>query len=64
MIDSKFKKIIQSKTGCAVVLAGSDSDRAHVDKIVASLKEFDIPLRVRICSAHKHLENRIVQAII
>jgi phosphoribosylaminoimidazole carboxylase PurE protein len=53
MIDSKFKKLIKSKTGCAVVLAGSDSDRAHVDKIVASLKEFDILSRVRICSAHK-----------
>jgi len=53
MIDEKFKQIIQSKTGCAVVLAGSDSDRAHVDRIVASLKAFDIPHRVRICSAHK-----------
>jgi 5-(carboxyamino)imidazole ribonucleotide mutase len=53
MLNSSFKKIIQSKTGCAVVLAGSDSDGAHVDKIVASLKVFDIPHRVRICSAHK-----------
>lgn len=53
MIDIQFKKIIQSNTGCAVVLAGSDSDRAHVDRIVESLKVFDIPYRVQICSAHK-----------
>lgn len=53
MLNSSFKKIIQSNTGCALVLAGSDSDGAHVDKIIASLKEFNIPYRVRICSAHK-----------
>ena len=53
MLNSSIKKIIQSNTGCAVVLAGSDSDRAHVDRIVASLKEFDIPYRIRIFSAHK-----------
>ena len=53
MLNSSFKKIIQSNTGCAIVLAGSDSDRAHVDKIVESLKVFDIPYQVRVCSAHK-----------
>jgi len=26
MIDEKFKKIIESKTGCAVIIAGSSSE--------------------------------------
>jgi phosphoribosylaminoimidazole carboxylase PurE protein len=53
MIDPKFKKTIKSKTGCAIILAGSDSDAGHVEKIVYSLKMYGIPHQVRICSAHK-----------
>lgn len=53
MIDDVFAGIIRSNKGCAVVLAGSSSDGPHIEKIVASLKEYGIPLRVRICSAHK-----------
>jgi 5-(carboxyamino)imidazole ribonucleotide mutase len=53
MIDSKFKKAIQVNTGCVVVMAGSDSDEAHIQRIVKSLEEYEIPYQVRICSAHK-----------
>lgn len=53
MIEPNFKKTIKSNTGCAIILAGSDSDAAHVEKIVASLKKYRIPHQVRICSAHK-----------
>jgi phosphoribosylaminoimidazole carboxylase PurE protein len=53
MIDEKFQEIMQSNTGCAVIMAGSDSDRKHIEKIVASLKQYEIPHEVRICSAHK-----------
>jgi phosphoribosylaminoimidazole carboxylase PurE protein len=53
MIDAKFKKIAQANTGCAVILAGSDSDRPHIEKIVRALKTYAVPHRVHICSAHK-----------
>jgi len=53
MIDARFKKIVRSNTGCAVILAGSDSNRPHIEKVVKALKKFAIPHRVYICSAHK-----------
>ena len=53
MIDDQFKKTMQSNTGCAVILAGSDSDRAHIERITRSLTAFSIPHQVRICSSHK-----------
>ena len=53
MIDEKFQEIMKSNTGCAVIMAGSDSDRPHIEKIVKSLKQYEIPHEVRICSAHK-----------
>ncbi len=52
-IDDQFKEIMKSNTGCAVVMAGSDSDKTHIEKIVKSLREYDVPHKVRICSAHK-----------
>ena len=56
MIDEKFKKIMQSNKGCAVVMAGSSSDEKHIDNVVKSLEEYEIPYRIRICSAHKQPE--------
>lgn len=53
MIDEKFKKLIEEGKGCAVIMAGSGSDRPHIEKIVKSLKEYEIPHEVRVCSAHK-----------
>ena len=53
MIDARFKKIIRANTGCAVILAGSDSDRPHVQRVVRALKKYAIPHRIHICSAHK-----------
>jgi 5-(carboxyamino)imidazole ribonucleotide mutase len=52
-IDDKFKQIIQSNQGCAVIMAGSGSDKPHIDEIVKSLKKYEIPFEVRVCSAHK-----------
>ncbi|MBA7537248.1 phosphoribosylaminoimidazole carboxylase [subsurface metagenome] len=37
-----------------VIMAGSESDRSHIEKIIESLKYFEIPFEVRICSAHKN----------
>ncbi|MBN1836740.1 MAG: AIR carboxylase family protein [Spirochaetales bacterium] len=44
---------VRTKKGCAVVVAGSDSDRGHIEAIVESLAAYRIPCEVRICSAHK-----------
>ncbi|MBI2546344.1 AIR carboxylase family protein [Candidatus Woesearchaeota archaeon] len=38
---------------CAVVVAGSDSDAIHVEKIRKSLDEYGVPNQVRVVSAHK-----------
>lgn len=53
MISERFKKVMQSNTGCAVIMAGSDSDKKHIDEIVESLKKYEVPFEVRIISAHK-----------
>jgi 5-(carboxyamino)imidazole ribonucleotide mutase len=53
MSQSDFQKHLRGRTGCAVIVAGSDSDRSHVERIVAALGEYEIPCEVRICSAHK-----------
>lgn len=55
-IDEKFKEIMQSNNGCAVIMAGSDSDEPHIKKIVESLNKYEIPYSIRICSAHKQPE--------
>ena len=62
MSQSDFHKQLQAGTGCAVIVAGSDSDRSHVDKLVAALQTYEIPCEVRICSAHKSPE-RLLEII-
>jgi len=52
-IDAKFVDIIKSKTGCAVILAGSSSDEKYILDLSTSLSKYHIPFQVRICSAHK-----------
>jgi 5-(carboxyamino)imidazole ribonucleotide mutase len=53
---ASFAEAAAGRRGCAVIFAGSDSDRGHVEKIVQSLEGFGIPHEVRICSAHKEPE--------
>jgi len=49
-----FADVIRSKKGCAVIMAGSDSDlKEHIPKIEKSLEKYGIPYDIRICSAHK-----------
>ena len=36
-----------------MIVAGSDSDMSHADKLTAALKMYEIQYEVRICSAHK-----------
>ena len=56
MIDDDFMQTMRSNTGCAIIMAGSDSDKNHIEKITDSLNKYEIPHRVRICSAHKQPE--------
>ena len=53
MSETNFQEKLRSKTGCAVIVAGSDSDESHIEKLVSALKMYEIPYEVRICSAHK-----------
>ena len=36
-----------------MIVAGSDSDMSHVNKLTEALKMYEIPYETRICSAHK-----------
>lgn len=53
MSSQSFFQQAREKKGCAVIVAGSDSDRGHIERIVESLGAYRIPCEVRICSAHK-----------
>ena len=53
MSSRNFIERARENRGCAVIVAGSDSDQAHIERIVESLSSFEIPYEVRICSAHK-----------
>lgn len=53
MIDEKFRQVVETNKGCAVIFAGSDSDRPHLEKLCGAMAEYGIPRDVRICSAHK-----------
>lgn len=39
--------------GCAVIMAGSDSDMPHLETLQKELGKFKVPAHIRICSAHK-----------
>lgn len=39
--------------GCVVIMAGSDSDMPHLDKIQSNLNKYGLASHIRICSAHK-----------
>jgi phosphoribosylaminoimidazole carboxylase PurE protein len=56
VISYEVMEAIKQNKGFAVILAGSDSDRPHIDKLSAALKEYQVPHQVRICSAHKQPE--------
>jgi phosphoribosylaminoimidazole carboxylase PurE protein len=62
MGDSDFEKSLRSNTGCAVIVAGSDSDAGHIEKLASALKMYEIPYEIRICSAHKSPE-RLLELI-
>ena len=52
-MDKKIKEAILNNTGVAMIMAGSNSDEEHIQKIIKSLEEYSISYQVIICSAHK-----------
>lgn len=42
-----------------VIMAGSDSDAPHIDKIKDALNKYEITSQVRICSAHKQAKELV-----
>lgn len=62
MSQTDFQEHLRSNSGCSVIVAGSDSDRSHVDELVSALGKYEIPCEVRICSAHKSPE-RLLEII-
>ena len=53
MITERFREEVEKGLGAVVILAGSGSDEPHIEKLVNSLKKYDIPFEVRVASAHK-----------
>lgn len=51
-----FVEGAQAHTGAVVIMAGSDSDQPHIDKLVGELDKWGLPYDVRIASAHKQPE--------
>jgi 5-(carboxyamino)imidazole ribonucleotide mutase len=54
---ASFRESVEKGLGCAVILAGSGSDKPHIEKIAASLDKYGVPYEVRICSAHKQVDD-------
>ncbi len=59
MITPKFREEVEKGLGAVVILAGSGSDEAHIDKIVNAVRKYSLPVEVRIKSAHKQPEGLI-----
>jgi 5-(carboxyamino)imidazole ribonucleotide mutase len=53
MMGDCFRNKVEAGLGCAVILAGSDSDESHIDKLANALGKYGIPFEARIASAHK-----------
>ncbi len=55
-ISDAVQEAIEANKGFVVILAGSNSDQGHIDKVAAALTKYQLPHQVRICSAHKQPE--------
>ena len=52
-LDTVVEDAIRSNKGFVVIMAGSDSDAEHINKLSKELTKYQLPHQVRICSAHK-----------
>ena len=57
-----FEDFLKDKEPVVMIMAGSDSDSPHIEKITRELEHYEIPYQVRICSAHKE-PSRLAQLI-
>lgn len=48
-----FLEKAKENNGGVVILAGSDSDRTHIARLVKEVRKYGIPIVARIASAHK-----------
>ena len=55
-------KTMNSDECRVVIMAGSGSDKGHIEKVGKSLSKYNIPYSVRICSAHKQAD-RLIELI-
>ncbi|PIR92217.1 hypothetical protein COU01_02930 [Candidatus Falkowbacteria bacterium CG10_big_fil_rev_8_21_14_0_10_44_15] len=54
LMDQTLKELIEAGHGVAIIVAGSDSDKPHIEKIITALRrQYRVPYEVRILSAHK-----------
>ncbi len=59
MLDSKFVEAIRKGLGCVIIAAGSNSDKAHIERLSQELFLFEISHHIHICSAHKQCNQLI-----
>jgi len=52
-MDQTLEGLIEARHGVAIIVAGSDSDQPHIEKITTALRKYRVPYEVRILSAHK-----------
>jgi len=48
-----FREEVEKGLGAVVILAGSGSDRSHVQAIYSEVKKYGLPVEARVASAHK-----------
>jgi phosphoribosylaminoimidazole carboxylase PurE protein len=51
-----FRESVEKGLGAVVILAGSGSDGAHVEKIHDAVQKYGLPVEARVASAHKQSE--------
>ena len=48
-----FREAVAKEEGGVVIIAGSNSDKKHIEEIVENLERYSLPYEVCIASAHK-----------
>ncbi|MEK6891416.1 MAG: AIR carboxylase family protein [Nanoarchaeota archaeon] len=56
MITREFRESVEKGLGGVVILAGSGSDEAHIDKLAENLLRYGLAFEVRVASEHKQSE--------
>jgi phosphoribosylaminoimidazole carboxylase PurE protein len=62
MLDPRFEAALRSGQGVVVIAAGSNSDKAHIERLSTELSKYEISHTVHICSAHKQC-NELMELI-